>query len=250
MCQINIDINMKLIFSFFLLFIVFFHAAAQNELKGKWYSFSFDMYKVVEYSFDPTNFVINNLDWELKKQPMDQLARIIKTVNSRDNLYYLLKGGRDTSIINLMICSSVSAGNSFVQSTASPKHTEFKTLADALAFIQVDTLKRPGLIFYSEKEFSRLKSLPDISTITKENYVKYLHGLIQVREEFEKFAQKSKKDFGFMFFIVYLPNQARKILADLGYNPVIDDKHVESINEKFKDDKTLKELMDNALKFE
>ena len=241
---------MKLIFSSILLFIVFFHAAAQNELKGKWYGFSFDMFKVIECSFDPTNVVVSNLDWELKKQSGEQSGRIIKTVNSRDNVYYLLKGGQDTSIITLMICSSVSAGNSFVQSTASQEHTEFKTLTDALAFIQVDTLRRPGLILYSEKEFGRLKSLPDISTITKENYVKYLHGLIQIREEFEKFTKKSKDDFGFMFFMVYLPNQARKVLADLGYNPVIDDKHLESIDEKFKDDKTLKELMDKAFNFE
>lgn len=241
---------MKLIFSSFLLSFVFFHAAAQNGLNGKWYSFSFDMYQVLEYSFDPTSFVISNLDWELKIQPGGQSARIIKTVNSRGNLYYLLKGGQDTSVISLMICSAVSAGNSFVQSTASPEHSEFKTLTDALAFIKIDTLQRPGLIFYSEKEFGRLKSLPNISTITKEDYIKYLHGLIEVREGFEKFATISKKDFGFMFFVVYLPNQARKVLAALGYNPVIDDKHLESIDAKFKDDKTLKELMDKALKFE
>lgn len=241
---------MKLIISSFLLCIIFFHAAAQNELKGKWYSFSFDMFQVVEYSFNPTEFVMSKLDWMLKKQPEDQSGRIIKIVNSRDNLYYLIKGGRDTSIITLMICSSVSAGNSFVQSTASQEHTEFKTLTDALAFINVDTLKRPGLIFYSEKEFGKLKSLPDASTITKENYIKYLHGLIQIREDFEKFAKKNKEDLGFMFFIVYLPNQTRKMLADLGYNPVIEDKHLTSIDDKFKGDKTLKELMDKALKFE
>ena len=240
---------MKAILSTVLLF-VFLSSNGQDKLKGNWYTFSFDMFKVVQYSFDTATFTSNKLDWELKNQPGTQTARITKIIARRGNLYYLLQDVADTSVVTLSIFSTVKPDNSFVQATASDEHTNFKSLADALAFIEIDTLSRPGLIFYSQKEFDRLKSLPDVSTITKENYKRYLQGLMEEKANFERFASKHKDDFGMMFFFVYLPNQARKVLANLGYNPVIDDKHLEQINDKFKNDPTLRNLMDKALKFE
>ncbi|OQP60007.1 hypothetical protein A3860_35130 [Niastella vici] len=240
---------MRLILSTLLLFAAV-QSIAQNELKGKWYCFSFKIYKVIEYSFDSTNVVMGMLDWDLTKQPVTDPARIIRIVKNRGNLYYLIKGGQDTSVVSLLLFSSVKSDSSFVLSTTSDGHTNYDELVDALAFIQADTLQRPGLIFYSEKQLHRFKTLRGVSTITKENYKKYLLGLIQARQEFEKFASNSNSDFGPMFFAGYLPNQARKVLVSLGYNPLIDDEHLFRIDEKFKDDKSLKELRDKALKFE
>jgi hypothetical protein len=240
---------MRVILSALLLFAAV-QSIAQNELKGKWYCFSFKVYKVIEYSFDSTNLVMGMLDWDLTRHPVTNPGRIIRIVKNRGNLYYLIKGGRDTSVVSLLLFSSVKPDSSFVQSTTSDGHTNYDELANALAFIQVDTVQRPGLMFYSEKQLRRFKTLPNVLTITKENYKKYLLGLIQVREEFEKFASKNNKDFGPMFFAGYLPNQARKVLVSLGYNPLIDDEHLFRIDEKFKDDKSLNALRDKALKFE
>jgi hypothetical protein len=240
---------MRLILSTLLL-SAFIGSFGQNKLSGKWYTFSFDMFKVVEYDFETSAFVSNKLDWKLKSQPGTQTARVIKIIESKEKLYYLLQDLAGTSAVTLSIFFSVMTDTSFVQATASDEHTNFKSTGDALAFIEIDTLSRPGLIFYSQKEFNRLKSLPDPATITKANYRKYLQGLIDVRANFEGFASTYKDDFGSMFFFVYMPNQARKILGSLGYNPVIDDQHLERVNEKFKDDPTLKKLMDKALKFE
>src|SRR5688572_5513163 len=225
---------MRPILSTVLLF-AFFSSFGQNTLKGKWYTFSFDMLKVVEFNFDSPTFVSNKLDWELKNQPGMETARITKTIQSRQNLYYFLEGLVDTGVVTLLILSSLKPDSSFVLATTSEKHAHFKSPADALSFIEVDTLIRPGLIFYSQKEFERLKTLPDASTITKENYRKYLQGLIDEKIVFEKFATKHKGEFAVMFFKVYLPNQARKVLANLGYNPAIDDQRLEQVNEKFKD---------------
>jgi hypothetical protein len=233
-----------------LLLFTFFTSFGQNTLKGKWYTFSFDMFKVVEYNFDTAIFVSNKLDWELKDQPGTQTARIVKTSESRGNLYYLLQNTADTSVIILSIFSSVKPGQSFVEATASEEHSTFNSVEDALAFINTDTISRPGLIFYSQKEFEKLRSLPDVLTISKEGYKNYLQGLIEEREKFKKFASQHNDDFGFMFFMVYLPNQARKVIASLGYNPVIDDQHLERVNDKFRDDVTLKDLMKKALEVE
>jgi len=211
---------------------------------------SSDMLGVVQYTFDDSAFVSNKLDWRLQAQPGTQSARVIKTIQERGNLYYLFQDISDTSVITLSIFSSFVSNKSFVQATASDEHSNFRSLADALAFIEVDTFSRPGLFFYSQEEFDRVKSLPDASTITKEDYKNYLKGLIKERENFERFASKHKDDFAFMFFIIYLSNQARKVLADIGYNPVIDDQQLERVNKKFKDDPTLKDLANKALKFQ
>lgn len=240
---------MRIIFSATLL-LIFTSSYGQNKLKGNWYTFSWDMLKVVQYNFDTSSFISNKLDWELKSQPGTQTARILRVIEDRGNLYYLLQDLSDTGVVVLSIFSSVKPENSFIEATASDEHTKFKSIADALAFTESDTLSRPGLIFYSQKEFDRLRSLPKASTITKENYKKYLQGLIEGRENFERFASTHKDDFGFMFFMMYLPNQARKVLASLGYNPVIDDEQLERVGEKFKNDPALKSLIDRALKFE
>jgi len=240
---------MRLVLSIIFVFI-FCSSNAQDKLTGKWYTLSFDMLKVVQYNFEGSTFVSNKLDWTLQNQPGTQTARVIKTIQKRGNLYYLLQDISDTSVVTLAIFSSVVPNSSFVQATTSEEHTTFRNLAEALVFIEVDTLRRPGLFFYSQKEFDRVKALPDALTITKDHYKLYLQGLIEEKENFKKFASKHKDEFAFMFVMVYLPNQARKVLANLGYNPVIDDQQLERVNEKFKDDPTLKDLMSKALKLE
>ena len=240
---------MRPVFSIFLLFS-FFNSFGQSELTGKWYTFSSDMFKVVEFNFEKPNFVSTKLDWELNKQEGTQTAKIIKTVEQNGNIYYLFKDIQDTTVITLSIFSAFKADTSFIQATASDEHTNFTTVQDALAFIQVDTIKRIGLTFYSENEFKRLRSLPDPLTITKEKYKLYLQGLISERQKFETFSSRHKDDFGFMFFFAFISNQARNVFANVGYNPIIDDKHLEEVNDKFKNDVELKDLIDKALKFE
>jgi hypothetical protein len=240
---------MRLILSIIFLF-TFCSSHGQDKLTGKWYTLSFDALKVVQYNFEGSTFVSNKLDWKLQNQPGTQTARVIKTIRERGNLYYLFQDISDTSVLALVIFSSVVPNSSFVQATTSEEHTTFRSLTDALAFIEVDSLSRPGLFFYSQKEFDRVKLLPDASTITKNDYKTYLQKLIEEKENFKKFATKHKDEFAFGFVMIYLPNQARKVLANLGYNPIIDDQQLERVNEKFKDDPTLKDLMSKALKFE
>ncbi len=240
---------MKPLFSILLL-LSFYSSFSQKKLTGKWYTFSSDMFKVIEYDFDKTTFTSNKLDWELNIQAGTQTAQISRTIEQNGNLYYLLKDNLDTSITTLLIFSSFKRDSSFIQATASDEHTNFKTEQDALAFIQVDTFKRVGLTFYSTKEFSRSRSMPDPLTITKEKYTLYLRGLIAERQKFEAFSSKHKDDFGFMFFFVFISNQAKTVLANVGYNPIIDDQHLEKVNDKFKTDIDLKDLIDEALNFQ
>ncbi len=222
----------------------------QVDLRNKWYTFSFDMIKVVEYNFEPILFTRNKLDWELKDLPGKEIAKIIKIIKQNNNLYYLMQDQTDTSSITISIFSLLKPDTSFIQPSASEEHTNFKNINDALNFIKADTFQRPGLTFYSQKEFDRLKSLPSPSTINKEDYKKYLLGLINVRQDFESFSASHKDDFGLMFFFIYIPNQARVTLASLNYNPVVTDKELEEVNDKFKNDIGLKDLLDKALKFE
>lgn len=222
----------------------------QRKLTGKWYTFSSDMFKVVEYKFDKTSFLSTKFDWKFNKQGGTQTAEIIKTIEKNGNRYYLLKDNADTSIISLSIFSSVKLDSLFIQATASDEHTNFSTVQEALAFIQVDTFTRIGVTFYSEKVFKKIKLLPDPLTITKEKYKLYLQRLINERQKFEDFSSKHKDDFGFMFFFAYISNKARTELANVGYNPIIDDKYLERVNNKFKNDTELKALMDKALKFD
>lgn len=233
-----------------LLLLSTLQSLGQNKLTGKWYSFSWDMMKVVEYNFDTSYFFVTNLDWDLKKESATRTSQIIKTIKVHENLYYLLKSPQDTTITNLTILSDIHSDSCFKESTASEEHTNFKQSSEALQYIQLDTFKRPGLIFYSEKQFVRFKSFPAPSTITKENYKKYLQGLIEARQGFERYSSRHPDEFGLMFFIFFVSNQSRKILVDLGYNPIIDDKHLESIGSKFEKDPIIKDLKEKALKFD
>lgn len=224
--------------------------AFSQQPAGKWYALSNDMVRILLYEFDSSTQISTRFEWDLKTKTVEEKARILTVRKERGNLYYLLQDAQDSSAVFLSIFASLRPDSSFVQATTSEEHTRFATRQDALHFIEMDSLTRPGLIFYSEKEFARLRALPDASTITRDDYKRYLQALIESRNRFESFASRHKDDFGFMFYLYYLGNQARDILARLGYNPVLDDGTLENTGEQFKDDPALQELMKKALRFD
>jgi len=226
------------------------YSFGQEHLNNKWYTFSFDPIKVVEYNFTDTIFSSNKLDWDLNNLPGTERAKILKIVRKNNTLYYLMQDQDSPTKIMVNIFYILKTDTSFSQPDMSEENTYQNDIKSALTFIEQDTIRRPGMTFYSQKEFQRLKSFPNANRITKNDYKRYLLGIIEHREEFEKYAKTHKDDFGFMFYFTFLNNQTRAILAGLGYNPLIPDKELEEINDKFNDDIELKVLKEKALKFE
>ena len=235
-----------------ILILAFGHtySFAQTQLTNKWYTFSFDPIKVVEYNFTETTFLSNKLDWNLKRLPGAETGKILKVIKKNNTLYYLMQDKAAPTKVMVNIFYILKSDTSFSQPSMSEENTYQNDIKSALAFIELDTIRRPGMTFYSQKEFQRLKLLPSANTITKPDYKKYLLSIIDHKEEFENYAKEHKDDFGMMFFFAFLNNQTRATLAMLGYNPLIPDKELEDINDKFNDDIELKELKEKALKFE
>ena len=190
-----------------LLILGYYHSFGQNKLEGKWYTMASDEIKVVEYYFDSATFVRDELNWDLKDQHQTETYRIIGVVKKRQKLYYLFQDTDDTNTITLLLFSSLNPNNSFVQALISEKHTQFKSIDEAMTFINSDTIMRPGLIFYSRREFARIKSLPDVLTITKEKYEKYLQKLIREKTRLKYFASENEDDYDLIFF-EFFQNQA------------------------------------------
>jgi hypothetical protein len=238
-----------------ILTIIFFafgltYSFGQSPLSNKWYTFSFDPVKVVEFNFTDTTFSSNKFDWNLKSLPGTETAKVLKIVRKHNTIYYLMQDENIAPKVMVNIFYILKNDTSFSQPSMSEENTYQNDIKSALAFIELDTIRRPGMTFYSQKEFQRLKLLPNANTITKPDYKRYLLSIIDHKAEFENYAKEHKDDFGFMFFFAFLNNQTRAVLAMLGYNPLIPDKELEDINDKFNDDMELQALKEKALKFE
>jgi hypothetical protein len=238
-----------------ILTIIFFglglsYSFGQSSLSPKWYTFSFDPVKVVEFNFSDSIFSSNKFDWDMKSLPGSETAKILKIVRKHNTYYFLMQDKSIEPKVIVNIFYILKNDISFSHPSMSKENTFHNDIKSALAFIESDTLRRPGMTFYSQKEFQRLKSLPNANSITKPDYKKYLLGIIESRNEFENYAKGHKDDFGFMFYFTFLNNQTRAILANLGYNPLIADKELEEVGDKFKDDIEIKALKEKALKFE
>lgn len=226
------------------------YSFSQSSLNGKWYTFSFDPVQVVEYDFNDGIFSSNKFNWELKALPGTEKAKILKVIRRDSTLYYIMQDESVAPKVMINIFYIIRGDTCLSQPSLSEENTYQNDINSAISFIKSDSIRRPGMIFYSHQVFQRLKSLRNSNTISKPDYKKYLLGIIEKRNEFEKYAKKHKDDFGFMFFFTYFNNQTRVILAELGYNPLIPDRELEELNDKFKGEIELKELMDKALKFD
>lgn len=233
-----------------LLLVLFaLNGYAQSGFKGKWYTFSCDMIKVIEYDFEETTLSMNNLDWKMGNLPTRQMADVLKIVHQNNNIYYLLRYRADTNSVKLAIFSPGRPDSSFVQYSVSPQHAEFTTVAGALAFISVDTFERIGLTAYSEQKMNRLKTVKAAPSISRAAYKEYLQRLVGVNKYFKTFFSSHTEGLEGMYFVVYFPNKIRTILASLGYNPLLSDQDIQALNDKFRDDKELVQLQKEANDF-
>jgi hypothetical protein len=244
---------MKYLLSLLLCTLVLITVQAQTptqQLSSKWYSYSLDPILVVEYNYSGSNFIVKHLNWDLKPSPEADSSSVVKVVTKKNALYYCLKGKANPGKILVKVFYIEKPGVSFIEPDISEPRSIYNTLEAALKFIAADTIKRPGLAFYSRKELDRMQSLTDAATINKIDFKKYLQNVIVARELYEAYAKRHTDDPGIMASFSYLSNQTRVALAQIGYNPLIGDKELDVLNDKFKDDPEIKQLVDKAFKFE
>lgn len=222
----------------------------QSHLFNKWYSFALDPLLVTEHNFANNILATKKLGWTMQELSEPDTSTVLKVVNRNNAFYYLTKNSLEPGKVSVTIFYVLQPGVSLAEPDLSDDINMYPSLEAALKFVNADTVKRPGLIFFSEKELERMQLLPVASTITKADYKNYLSSVIKKKEEFEQYAKLHKDDFGIMFSFTFLSNQTRVILSRLGYNPLISDNELEALNDKFKDDAELKALRERAFKFE
>lgn len=209
----------------------------QSRLSGKWYCISGNALMVLEYDFGKNSISASRYDWEMHHiENSVSVSQVIKVVNRIDRTYYLLKikeSGRQFTVNEF---ATISAGILYTQPLLPASHTYFDDEKSALAFIENDTLKRPGLAFYSYIRFNQLAKLPNAKKIKKQEFIDYLKSLIKATNEDLGFFKEHKEEASLALLMFYLPSKAREILADKGYNPMISDEELANLSDKFKED--------------
>lgn len=243
-------LHMKKVLFIVLLGFTLSTAHAQAQLDNKWYTFSFDPILVTEYNFGNAFFTNKKLDYGLHDLTYADTATVLKVINKNNALYYLSKNKDFPDKISVNIFYILQPGVSFAEPEMAEANSEHDDLNAALKFVEADTIKRPGLTFFSAAAFDKMKALPNAKNITKEQYKKYLLKVLKCRDEFELYAKTHNHDFGVMFFMSYLNNQTRVTLAQLGYNPLIPDNELEDLDRKFADDAELNQLRKQAFEID
>jgi len=222
----------------------------QTQLSNKWYTFSFDPILVVEYNFSNTVFSNKKLDYALHDLTYADTATVLKVINKNNALYYISQNKDNPETVSVNIFYTLQPGVSFAEPDMADANSQHADLKAALKFVEADTIKRPGLTYFSAAALDRMKLLPNAKAITKDNYKKYLLTVIKSRDQFEGYAQAHQHDFGVMFLMSFLNNQTRVTLAQLGYNPLIPDNELEDLDKKFADDAELKKLRKQAFELD
>jgi hypothetical protein len=223
---------------------------AQSQLFNKWYTFSLDPILVNEHNFANSILATKKLDWSLQDLSEADTSTVLKVVNRNNAYYYITKNSLEPAKVSVSIFYILQPGISFAEPDLSEEISTYNSPEAALKFINADTVKRPGLTYFSQKELDRLRQLPEAITISKADYKNYLLSVLKKKEEFEQYARLHKNEYGIMFSLTYLSNQTRVVLSRLGYNPLIADKQLDALNDKFKDDAELKDLRVKAFKFD
>ena len=246
----NFQINMKAFLTSLLVVVGLANVHAQSQLFNKWYTFSLDPVLVNEHNFANSILATKKLNWSLQDLSEADTSTVLKVVNRNNAYYYITKNSLDPGKVSVNIFYILQPGISFAEPDLSEEISSYNSPEAALKFINADTVKRPGLIYFSQKELDRLRQLPEATTISKADYKNYLLSVVKKKEEFEQYAKLHKDEYGIMFSFTFLSNQTRVILAHMGYNPLIGDQELEALNDKFKDDAELKALRIKAFKFE
>lgn len=221
---------MKLKYFILFLLVNSICSFSQNKINGNWYTFSTDIIKIIESKYDSTQVKNTNLDWDFSKIEEGDSLKILKIISKENKFYYILKN--ENKII-ICIIDDLINDISFRQTVINEEKVTFKNIARAENFIKNDTISRFGLIYYSEKEINRIKLLPSIQTISKNDYLQYLKKLIATKNESKK---RDKSDTKLMFLFLHLPNKAREILINQNYNALVSDRELNEINKKFSSD--------------
>ncbi len=209
---------------FCLLLATFFNSYGQNRVTGNWYLISDDM--VLQFNFDSSRITMNKLDMQLNLKRQESSSKILNEYERRGNKYYFIEDNNDTAMKGLIIISSINQNKSFTLSwiTGEILPPKLRSEKDVEAFIKRDTMARYGIVVYSQTEFNRLTKLKDVLAITKEDYVKFLKEMLKRRDQLKSLWPDSKyKEIDDLFYMFAKSNYPRKILADLGYNPVVQD---------------------------
>ena len=202
-----------------------------QELKDKWYFITFDMLKIVEVNFDSIKISSNNLNWDLSILTKNKDKKIVSTIE-KSNKTYLITFDSIKNKVELMIIFDFQQGKSFRTPFLNEKST-FETIDQSLQFIKNDTIERFGIIYYSNQEIQRIKKLPSIQTINKQDFIKLSS---QLQNEINIYKNNFQKmDLNFMFFYIYIPNKIRELITNLGYNGLVSDKDLGLLNNKFED---------------
>lgn len=234
-------------FTLLFLLINSFGSFSQNKISGNWYTFSSDMIKIMESKYDSTYIKNTNLDWNLSKIEDKNHLKILKIIPKKDKFYYILNDeSKNNDQIILSIIDHISDNISFRLPLLDEEKITFESISKAEKFINNDTISRPGLIYYSEKEIHRIKSLPNLQTITKNEYLIYLKTLLKVKNDYKK---NKKPDMNLMFLFLYLPNKAREILINQNYNALISDEEFNEVKNKFSSDIEIKKIQEELNQF-
>jgi hypothetical protein len=230
---------MKTIGNLLFFLLITLSVKAQNPFTGKWYSFARN-FNITEANFQNAQLNIRRFDYTLTNPNKTDSADIHFTRVISNRIYYMVQNHRTPDGYYLI---------GFVQ-TADKKHftlllnsfKKFTTEEGIENFIRQDILQDfPGIKFYSEKEFLKMKTFTPFSFITREDFKKYLY----LNMESLKKAEAIKNDSTYTDQLkLYHETIFKDNIYFSGYCPIVSEEEFTGTINKYRKDLELRPLIE------
>jgi hypothetical protein len=228
-----------------LLFIIMFlvlGAKGQTDINGKWYTIARN--RVIQITISKDSIVSRQLTWELAPWPNNKpvTSPIDTIIRANGNLYYCISVKTDSLPWLMPLCYRVLAPGKKILSAANHYDSTLFNKKYALEqYIRTDTGKKYGMIYFSETELLRLKALPSIDSIRKEDFKLFCNRVIEFKEELKKLEEKVGYSNDLLYYGYFT---IHNIIGEIGYNPLVPNKQFDKMFERFEKDSELKALID------
>lgn len=226
----------------FLLIVCTLSISAQDKITGKWYVFSDS--KCFELQFNDSSIVAKGLkkDFSYEPQRKSDILELYKTIYKNNNVYCI--DNRIESIDQLeMVTFKIIDKDKGIIFVINSKD-KFEDTVSLSDYIAKDTSEKFGLNLYNENEFQKIKTFPDLKTITKEKLKLYLSKELVLKNFCDSIS--SLKVLKNSRVSMYKEGKLNDIAIELGFSPFNDDNDIEKLADKFLSDPEIRDLQ-NAI---
>jgi len=211
---------------------------AQDKITGKWYAFS--DYKGVEIQFYNDSLVAKRIKSDFTFDTIEDLKSLktFKVIHANNNYYYI-EQKESYDELDIGVFKIIEPGKRIV--VIANYKEKFNDMESVEKYIAADTNKKYGINLYNENEFQKIKTFPEIKTITKEDFKKFLSICLDLKNQCDTLHKESFKALSLR---TYQKAKINDIAIGLGYSPYFYDEDIDNLKDKYESFPEFKVLID------